>query len=945
MPRPGSRVVAVGVHRRRWRWWSLLLTGVVFAAAGCVWLVALSLNDSGQSRVAGSFLALGGLLTGVAQVLLGIVQLRRDTPPVAAPLAPGGGRPGVHSLDPPLGLLEEQVRGRAVLITELVGLDRWWARRGPRRVVRVRVLHGMGGSGKTTVALAVAQQLRQRGVRVWWVSAATAADLQTGMRELAAQVGATDAEIDRAWSGLGSATDLLWRGLAAYSGRWLLVIDNADDPHILAPADEVVAAGRGWVRPVLSRSGAILVTSRDRRASVWTATDPVRGREWCRLQPVDVLPAADGARVLLDHAGPGAGTVEQAAALAGRLGGLPLALGLAGRYLADANQLPLPGAITTFTAYQRALTTDGVTAVFDHPAEALRDARARRVIDRTWELSLDLLAQRGLAQARALLRLLAVLADSPIPCQLLDPAVMAVSPLFADLNPPRLRGLLQALAGLGLVDLNRAHTAPENNAHQHPVAATLRLHPLIRDTSRHHLDQSGQTATTVALAAALLYHAVTSAPDPPEQPTSWPAWQLLTPHALYLVSAVTATNRDPTVMSHAAAAARQATDYLGAIGLYATAQSQSQVMLHACQQVLGPEHPDTLAAQHNLAGWTGRAGDPAAARDQLAALLPLRHRACGPEHPDTLLARVRLAHWTGEAGDPAAARDQLAALLPQLERLTGPEHPHTLQLRRHLADWTGEAGDRGAALPPVRDQFSGPGHPDTLLARHNLAAPEWMGRAGDPAAARDQYAALLPRWERVYGPEHPDTLAVRNNLADWTGRAGDPAAARDHFAALVPLRERISGPEHPDTLLARHNLAGWTGEAGDPAAARDQLAALVPLRERISGPEHPYTLAMRSNLAGSTGRAGDPAAARDQYAALLPVRERASGPEHPHTLLARSDLAFWTGEAGDPAAARDQLAALLPRWEQVHGPEHPSTLLVRDNLAGWTRQAERHQKR
>src|SRR5260370_36251310 len=125
-----------------------MLTGVVFAAAGCVWLVALSRNDSGQSRVAGSLLALGGLLTGVAQVLLGIEQLRRDTPPVAAPLAPGGGRPGVHSLDPPLGLLEEQGRGRAVLITELVGLDRWWARAGPLRAGRAPVPGGLWRTGQ-----------------------------------------------------------------------------------------------------------------------------------------------------------------------------------------------------------------------------------------------------------------------------------------------------------------------------------------------------------------------------------------------------------------------------------------------------------------------------------------------------------------------------------------------------------------------------------------------------------------------------------------------------------------------------------------------------------------------------------------------------------------------------------------------------------------------------
>jgi hypothetical protein len=815
----------------------------------------------------------------------------------------------------------------------------------------VRVLHGMGGSGKTTVALAVVEQLRRRGVRVWWVSAATATDLQTGMRELAAQVGATDAEIDRAWSGLSSATDLLWRGLERYPGRWLLVIDNADDPHILTPNGEAVAAGRGWVRSVHSRRGVVLITSRDGRPSIWTAANPVRGREWLRLQPIDVLPAADGARVLLDQAGAGAGTLEQAAALADRLGGLPLALGLAGRYLADANQLPLPGAITTFAGYQRALTSRGVTAVFDHPAGVSSDAAARQVIDRTWELSLDLLAQRGLVQARTLLRLLAVLADSPIPYQLLDPAVMTNSSFFPDLDQPRLRGLLQALGGVGLVDLNRADPAPENTAHQHTVGGTLRLHPLIRDTSRHHLDQSAQTAATVALAATLLHHLVVNAPDPPEQPTSWPTWRQLTSHALHLVATVTATNRDPAVMSHAAAAARQATSYLGAIGLYATARDESEAVLHACRQILGPEHPESLRLRHNIAQWTGRAGDPAAARDQFAALLPLVERVTGPAYPDSLRIRNNLADWTGQAGDPAAARDQLAALMALLERAVGPEHPETLQLRSRLAHWTGEAGDPAeprdqlTTLPPMQERISGPEHPDALQIRNNVAEPEWIGRGGDPAAARDQLTSLLPVRERVSGPEHPETLLVRHNLADWTGRAGDPAAARDQFAALLPLLERVVGPEHPSTLRGYHNVADWTGQAGDPVAAREQLTTLLPVQERVFGPEHPDTLLLRHDLAFWTGRAGAPAAARDQIIALLPLFERVFGSAHPYALQVRLNLGDWIGQAGNPAAARDQLTTLLLVRERVSGPEHPNTLSVRNNLAMWTMQAQRQQER
>ena len=72
---------------------------------------------------------------------------------------------------------------------------------------------------------------------------------------------------------------------------------------------------------------------------------------------------------------------------------------------------------------------------------------------------------------------------------------------------------------------------------------------------------------------------------------------------------------------------------------------------------------------------------------------------------------------------------------------------------------------------------------------------------------------LLPVRERVSGAEHSDTLAARGKLASWTGRAGNPAAARDQVAVLVPVRERVSGAEHSDTLAACGNLAHWTGQA------------------------------------------------------------------------------------------------------------------------------------
>jgi adenylylsulfate kinase-like enzyme len=74
------------------------------------------------------------------------------------------------SLTAPTGLLEAQVRGRDVIVGELTGLYRRRRRQHPR----VWILHGMGGAGKTTIALAVDHHHRAAGVQVWWVSAATA---------------------------------------------------------------------------------------------------------------------------------------------------------------------------------------------------------------------------------------------------------------------------------------------------------------------------------------------------------------------------------------------------------------------------------------------------------------------------------------------------------------------------------------------------------------------------------------------------------------------------------------------------------------------------------------------------------------------------------------------------------------------------------------------------
>ena len=243
------------------------------------------------------------------------------------------------SIAAPAGQRDESlpVRGRDVLLAELAGPGPW-----------VRVLHGLGGCGKTRLALEAAFRAQQCGLVVWWISAAEAGVLAAGMRALGRRLGVSDADLEH-----GDAADVMWQRLEGRQDPWLLVFDNADDPQVLAGAGTCVAEGRGWLRPDTGQAGMVLVTSRDGTPASWGP--------WSRRHRLEMLPADPAAGVLADHAGhhPGLGSEQDARLLASRLGGLPLALKIAGSYLAEAAAIPAAfagtGVIRTYREYRDAI--------------------------------------------------------------------------------------------------------------------------------------------------------------------------------------------------------------------------------------------------------------------------------------------------------------------------------------------------------------------------------------------------------------------------------------------------------------------------------------------------------------------------------------------------------------------------------------------------------------
>ena len=657
-------------------------------------------------------------------------------------------------LPPPVGRLPAEVRGRAGILEELAELAR-------HPDGRVHALAGLGGSGKSTVALAVARDAAAAGLRTWWVAVADPVSVASALLGLARKLGAPDGEVAEALAGRVNPSDVLWPCLEAAPG-WVLVLDNADDPAVLAVAGRRAGDAAGWLRPTLA--GLVLVTTRSGDARAWGPMVRVH-----RVSPLD---APHGGQALLDLA-PGAGDVAQAAALSSRLGGLPLALHQAGTYLAS----PF-AAQRTFGSYGQVLE--------ERFAELLgRGDDDRGRVTGTWEVSLAALDARGCAQARTLLRLLSCFAAAtPIPPGMLD--VDALGRCCGGLAEAE-----EGLAGLlatGLIDVR-------DGASGSPPSVVI--HPLVAEMTRR---QAGVSLDASFGQAAGLMDAAVCHLDI-RDPADRPGWQAVLPHLRFLLTIKTAAAE--SLLAGLAENAARASAALSWTGSYLSAFELADAAL---DRVVNPDHDSgsVLALRFERAIAARYLGRTAEAEAELREVLAGRQRILGADHPDTLTAEHYVAAAVGDRGRHADAEEMFRQVLAKKLELLGPEHPSTLSTRHWIAAILARRGMAEQAeaesrlVLDTRRRILGAEHPSTLATLHDVA--HYLAEQGKLPQAEAIFRQVLTARSRALAPDHPRTLETRYELAitlAGQGRADDARALLDQ---VLRAQTRVLGPGHPDTL-------------------------------------------------------------------------------------------------------------------------------------------------
>jgi formylglycine-generating enzyme required for sulfatase activity/Tfp pilus assembly protein PilF len=383
---------------------------------------------------------------------------------------------------------------------------------------------------------------------------------------------------------------------------------------------------------------------------------------------------------------------------------------------------------------------------------------------------------------------------------------------------------------------------------------------------------------------------------------------------------------------------RELANFLSAAGYFSEfTVSLYRKVLHAEENRLGHDHPDTLRSVANLAGILQEQGDYTAAEPFARRALKGMENALGPEHSDTLRCVSFLAVIVRQRGDYAAAEPLYRRALDGNEKVLGIDHPCTLASVGNLSILCAEQGDYASAERLLQravegeEKTLGPDHPSTLTSVGNLG--NLLRNKGDYAAAERLLQRAVESKEKTLGPDHPSTLASIGNLALLLSEQGDYAAAQLLWRRVLAGFETTLGPDHPDTLSSVNHLASLVDKQGDYAAAELLYRRALAGREKTLGADHPDTLASVGNLAILLHGQGDYPAAEPLLRRAREGRERLLGHSHPATLACARLLAELLGILGKRAEAEELYQQLLAQQEKTLGAEHPSTLLTVSQLA------------
>ncbi|KAL4741624.1 hypothetical protein BDV11DRAFT_203350 [Aspergillus similis] len=470
-------------------------------------------------------------------------------------------------------------------------------------------LTGLGGVGKTQVALELAYRMQDRDAEcsIFWIPCTSHEAVEQAYMAIAQMVGIQGVK----------PAEVKERIKAYFShkeGKWLLIFDNADDIEMWTKGSTNALPLKDFLP--FNNQGHIIFTSRNRELAVdLVSSYVVHVGELDKKTGVEFLEKSLVCKELLND-------TPAIMALLEQLTFLPLAIRQATAYI---NKKGIP--ISDYLLLLGEQEAEVVELLSEDFGNDERYKDMQNPVAKTWLISFCQVQKQDQLAAEYL-SLLACFNPRNIPQSLLPPS-------GSRLKTTNALGLLSAYSFITI----------------QPGSRFITLHRLVHLATRNWMRNEGQFPVYISKAAGRL-----SEIFPDNHHTNRQLWREYLPHALFLLSGSEIRKQQEQYID----CMKNVGSCLYSDGRYNEAEElEVQVMATQKQeaeelevqvmatrkQVLGPEHPHTLTSMANLAFTWKSLRNTQAALALMGSCVELCNKVLGSDHPDTISFTNTLRKW------------------------------------------------------------------------------------------------------------------------------------------------------------------------------------------------------------------------------------------------------------------------------------------------------------
>jgi tetratricopeptide (TPR) repeat protein len=664
-------------------------------------------------------------------------------------------------------------------------------------------LVGLGGIGKTQVALKFAYSVKdsQPEYSIFWLPALSLGSYEQACAEIARTLRIAPAAGDKE-----DVKELVRQYLSMKrAGKWLLIVDNADDIEIVFGAGK----SKGVVDYLPEKEDSLIVfTTRHQEVAV-----SLTGSDVIELEKMDGKEAAD----FLEKALIRKNLLRQDAIttkLLDELDYLPLAIAQAAAYI-NTNKTSISGYLRLLGSTEQ----DIVSIMSREFRDSTRYKNSASAIATTWVVSFNQIRKQD-AVAADLLAYMCCIEWKAIPRSIL--------PTFQP--EARMANAIGTLCAYSFA-VKRGNED------------TYDVHRLVHLATRIWVDQYGSMAETREKAVHHLAQVF-----PSDDHANRESWREYLPHAIRLSK--DAEQEDLEVKYELCLKVGRC---LRVDGRIREAVVWLEESYYWRKSHLTEDCPDRLLSQHVLAMAYQADGQVRKAVELLKHIVTVEEKVLAEEHPDRLASQHELATAYQADGQVRKAVELLEYVVTVEEKILAEEHPDRLTSQHVLATAYQADGQVRKAVEllkhivTVEEKVLAEEHPDRLASQHELAITyEADGQVQKAVELLEHIVAVR---EKVLAEEHPDRLASQHELAITYQADGQVRKAVELLEYIVAVQKKILAEEHPDRLASQHELAITYQADGQVRKAVELLKHVVAVKKRVFREDHPSRLRSQRVLA------------------------------------------------------------------------------------------------